>query len=279
MSGFLERMAAASRARAAQARAALPEATLRARVRSMHPPLQLRLSGSFDIIAELKLRSPAAGPLASGAFDRSAQLEAYAAAGAAAVSVLTEPDQFHGRLEHLTEAAALLSARGCPTMRKDFLVDPYQVIEARAAGASGVLVIVTMLDDAAVRALVDCAAEHGLFVLLEGFDRADLERIERYAEQPSGTLLAGVNCRDLRTLEVDFGRFEALAPHLPAGLPTVAESGIGTAEDAHRVAALGYPVALIGAALMSTGDPGATLERLLRAGRSAAAERKERACS
>ena len=280
MSGFLEQMAAASRARVERARAAVPEAALRAQALAAPRPPPLPPLGAFEIIAELKLRSPAAGTLARSEFDRTVQLDAYAAGGAAAVSVLTEPAQFHGSLEYLAEAAARLGPAKCPAMRKDFLVDPYQVLEARAAGASGVLVIVTMLDDDTVRALVDCAAEHGLFVLLEGFDRADLERIAAHGTRSDTTLLAGVNCRDLRTLAVDFERFEALAPHLPRGLPTVAESGVGSEQDVRRVAALGDDLALIGSALMSAGDPRATLERFLAAGRgSAAASAGERSCS
>ena len=270
MSGFLEQMAAASRARVERARAAVPEAALRAQALAAPRPPPLPSRGRFEIIAELTLRSPAAGALARTEFDRTAQLDAYARGGAAAVSVLTEPAQFHGRLEHLEEAASRLGPAGCHAMRKDFLVDPYQVLEARAAGAGGVLVIVTMLDDAAVGALVDCAAEHGLFVLLEGFDRADLERIAAHGERTDTRILGGVNCRDLRTLAVDFERFEALAPHLPRGLPTVAESGIGSEQDVRRVAALGYELALIGSALMSAGDPRATLERFLAAGRAGA---------
>ncbi len=115
-------------------------------------------------------------------------------------------------------------------MRKDFLTDPYQVLEARAAGAGGVLVILAMLDDATVRALVDCARRCGLFVLLEAFDRADLERLAPYdrAELDGPPVLAGVNCRDLRDLDVRFERFAELAPHLPRHLPAVAESGIGS---------------------------------------------------
>ena len=274
MSGFLERMAAASRVRVERAQAAVPERVLLDRARAAPPPPPLPPTAPFAVIAEVKLRSPAAGALAAdGPFDLAAQLDAYAAGGAAAISVLTEPDEFHGRIAHLETAAARLAPHGRPVMRKDFLVDPYQVLEARAAGAGGVLVIVTMLDDDRVRALVDCAAEHGLFVLLEGFDRADLERIAKLAERPGARLLCGVNCRDLRTLAVDFARFEALAPHLPATLPAVAESGIGGEEDASRVAELGYELALVGSALMRAGRPRDMLERLLAAGRAGVAAR------
>ena len=155
-------------------------------------------------------------------------------------------------------------------MRKDFLTDPYQVLEARAAGASGVLVIVTMLDDATVRALVDCARRCALFVLLEAFDRADLERLRAFDEPGTDgpALLAGVNCRDLRDLDVRFARFAELAPHLPRHLPTVAESGIGTADDVRAVAAAGYRLALVGSSLMRAADPAAALAELIAVGRA-----------
>jgi indole-3-glycerol phosphate synthase len=262
-------MAEASRARVRAARAAESEAKLEGRALATPQPPPLALD-RFDVIAELKLRSPAAGGLAAGDFDRGAQLDAYARGGAAAVSVLTEPTEFHGNLEHLEDAAARLRPRHLPAMRKDFVTDPYQVLEARAAGASGVLVIVTMLDDATVRALVDCARRCGLFVLLEAFDRADLERIASFDAPRAGEapLLAGVNCRDLRDLDVRFARFAELAPHLPPHLPAVAESGIGTADDVRAVAAAGYRLALVGSSLMRAADPAAALADLIAAGRA-----------
>jgi indole-3-glycerol phosphate synthase len=272
---FLERMAAASRERVRLARAAESEAALerRALARLAAPPLTL---DRFDVIAELKLRSPAAGALALGGFDRDAQLAAYAEGGAAAISVLTEPTEFHGELSHLAAAAESLAAARRPAMRKDFLVDPYQVLEARAAGAGGVLVILAMLDDASVRALVDFALRCGLFVLLEAFDRADLERLEPYdrAPQEGPPVLAGVNCRDLRDLQVRFERFAALAPHLPRHLATVAESGIGRAADVESVARAGYRLALIGSSLMRAAAPDQTLAEWLAAGRTAVAGRQ-----
>lgn len=270
MSGadFLQTMARASRIRVEQARAAEPEAALEARAAASPAPPRLELGG-FDIIAELKLRSPAAGGLASRALDLDAQVRAYATGGAAAVSVLTEPDQFLGGLEHLRAASAALRPLGCPTMRKDFLTSPYQVIEARAAGAGGVLIIVTMLDDGAVMDLLHCARDHDLFVLLEGFDADDLRRIERLPLDGAGPpVLAGVNCRDLTTLQVDFGRFAELADKLPPGLPAVAESGIRSSDDARHVAELGFRLALVGSSLMQAGDPAAAVAALLAAGRS-----------
>jgi indole-3-glycerol phosphate synthase len=268
---FLSRMAEASRARAKRARAREPEAALLRRAQAMPkaPPLRL---GSFDVIAELKLRSPAAGALASADFDRRPQVAAYARAGAAAVSVLTEPDEFQGSLEHLREAVEQLEGSACPVLRKDFVTDPYQVIEARAAGAGGVLLIADLLDDAELDALLACARELGLFVLLEAFTADDLDRIGTREIDSAGPLvLAGVNCRNLHDLSVDFGRFAELAPRLPAHLPCVAESGIETAAAARKVAELGYRLVLVGSALMRRSDPGAALAELRAAGRAARA--------
>jgi indole-3-glycerol phosphate synthase len=271
---FLDRMASASRERVRAARAAETEGTLERRALGMPMPPPLAMSG-FDVIAELKLRSPAAGSMAGRDFDRGAQLTSYARGGAAAVSVLTEPTEFEGDLAHLVDAAAELRPLRRPAMRKDFLTDPYQVLEARAAGAGGVLVIVTMLDDATVRALVDCAQRCGLFVLLEAFDRADLERVAAF-DRPNGSgapLLAGVNCRDLRDLKVRFERFVELAPYLPRHLPAVAESGIGTAAEVNAVAGVGYKLALVGSALMRAADPAAALAELIAAGRTTLARK------
>lgn len=268
---FLERMAAASRARVRAAAALEGPAALAARARRVPAPPPLRL-GAFDVIAELKLRSPAAGSLADSDFDPVRQLEDYAAAGAAAVSVLTEPEEFHGSLAHLADAARQLSPLGCPVMRKDFLTDPYQVVEARAAGAGGVLVIVTMLSDGEVDALLECARQWGLFVLLETFDRRDLTRLARWLPAAEDTnLLIGVNCRDLGTLQVDFGRFAELAPALPQSVPAVAESGITDSEDVAAVASLGYRLALIGSTLMEAPEPGRRLAAFIASGRAAAA--------
>jgi indole-3-glycerol phosphate synthase len=275
---FLERMAQTSRDRVRSARARENEAALERRALASPAAPALVLDG-FDIIAELKLRSPAAGALAQGGFDAAAQLASYARGGAAAVSVLTEPTEFRGELAHLAAAAAALAPQR-PAMRKDFLVDPYQVLEARAAGAGGVLVIMALLDDATVRALVDCARRCGMFVLLEAFDRADLERLAEYDRPSSGAppIIAGVNCRDLRDLSIKFERFAELGPSLPRHLPTVAESGLGSAADVESVVAAGYRLALVGSALMRAEDPAASLAAWLAAGRAAIARRQAR-CS
>ncbi|MEZ4319284.1 MAG: indole-3-glycerol-phosphate synthase [Myxococcota bacterium] len=221
-------------------------------------PKTLELSG-FTLIAEVKHRAPSSGVLAP-AGDVLERVSAYVEAGASAVSVLTEPSRFDGQLAHL-EAA---SARAL-TMRKDFLVHPDQVWEARAAGASGVLLIARMLDDDALCEMLDTAEEAGLFVLLEAFDATDLARcnVDWSAPQP---LLVGVNCRDLRTLQVDPDRLRSLAPFLPRDRVVIAESGLETPDDAARVAEWGYRGALVGTALMRAGDPGALVRAMREAG-------------
>ena len=276
MSAFLEEMAAASRerVRAAASRRSLAGLESAARATPAPPPLRLDASG-FDLIAELKLRSPAAGELRPKAEDVAARVEAYARAGSAAVSVLTEPSRFDGSLAHLTTAAQVLAPLGVPAMRKDFLVEPYQVFEARAAGAGGVLVILRMLPREDTRALIDCAGVLGLFVLLEAFDARDIALMHELVDAHRGAspLLAGVNCRDLATLEVVPARLLELAPLLPPAVPRVAESGVGTPQDARAVAAAGYSLALVGSALMRGNQPQRLAAALLEAGRAARAGR------
>ena len=268
---FLQQVAIASRERVRVARAACPQAQLLARATATPAPPRLRLqSGGFDLIAELKLRSPAAGRLKGPDEDVATRVTTYARAGAAAVSILTEPTRFDGSLDHLRVAAEALLPLAVPAMRKDFLVDPYQVIEARVAGAGGVLAIVRMLSPAELTAIVQQARALQLFVLLEAFDEEDLERVEALLRH-LGTegLLAGVNSRDLETLQVVPSRLEQLAHRLPRGIPRVAESGVGSAEDARRVAAAGYDLALVGSALMSGDDPAALASAMLSAARAA----------
>jgi indole-3-glycerol phosphate synthase len=273
---FLAGMAAASAARVAAARATMPDAELWARVADTPAPVPLKLSARrFDLIAEVKFRSPAMGALREGNPESVRQRVAgYAEAGAAAVSVLTEPSRFDGSLEHLTIAADALAGKA-PAMRKDFLVDPYQVAEARLAGAGGVLVILRMLDEAGVAALLEAAARLRLFVLLEAFDEADIARAHRaVAQRPKALqLLVGLNCRDLKTLQVVPGRLEQLAKSLPDSVPRVAESGVTTAEEAGRMAVAGYDAALVGGALMNALEPLALVRAMLAAGRRERAQR------
>ena len=289
---FLADMATSSRDRTEVARARVPASELRARLRDLPPAPRLRLSPQgFDLIAEMKLRSPAVGALRDARHeDVTQRVLAYADAGAAAVSVLTEPSRFDGDLVHLAQAAAALAPHGIPAMRKDFLVDPYQVLEARAAGAGGVLLILRMLPRAALEALLDAALEHGLFVLLEAFDIEDIglaaqllgPRRTTAGGNPGESLLLGINCRDLVTLQVVPGRLEEMVGQLPSWVARVAESGVATPADAARLATCGYDLALVGSALMTGGAPRELAGAMLDAARVALQHRSRRggaACS
>ncbi len=270
---FLAGMARSSAERAAAARAHETESVLRARALTTLAPPPLVLDGRFDLIAELKLRSPALGLLSARPDELEARVRAYADAGAAIVSVLTEPERFDGSLEHLARAAAALRPLGVPAMRKDFLVEPYQLLEARAAGAGGALLIVRMLARADLERMVAEAAVLGLFVLLEAFDAADIEVARVVAASWAGApghCLIGVNSRDLTTLAVVPERLEVLAGVLPRAYPRVAESGLASAGDAARLAAAGYTLALVGTALMSAADPAALGRQMIASGRAAA---------
>jgi indole-3-glycerol phosphate synthase len=284
---FLATMAAGSRRRVDAAKAQVAETELLASLADLPPPPALQLSErGFDVIAEMKLRSPALGQLRSAMDDSAdARIRAYVQGGAAAISVLTEPDRFDGSLDHLRAASALRVVqqsedgrrRRIPTMRKDFLVDPYQVLEARAAGAGGVLLIVRMLDDQTLRRLCETALEQRLFVLIETFDLADIERADRLIEQLRSTdtgWLIGVTSRDLVSLQVVPDRLEQLVSQLPNTVPRVAESGVLTTADAARMATAGYDLALIGGALMQAADPEAHLAAMLQSARDAAQRRR-----
>jgi indole-3-glycerol phosphate synthase len=265
MSDFLKTMAESSAARAAAA----PSFT----DADFDKPVVPLTLATFDVIAEIKNRSPAEGQLrcqspyseSKGASHLISRAQDYVAGGAAAISVLTEPSRFDGELSHLEEVVAAVP--DTPVMRKDFLVDPVQVLEARAAGASGVLLITTMLDDGTLRAMLDRAFEHGMFVLLESFDEDDLQRSARFLDL-DGHLLIGVNTRNLRTLEVDGDRLERIAPLLPEAT-CVAESGLREAEDAAKVAGWGYTMALVGTALMRSDDPATLIAAMREAGAAA----------
>jgi indole-3-glycerol phosphate synthase len=267
-------MAQSSRARVAEARKVQNDAEIWRWAESTPTPPRLLLSPKgFDVIAEVKLRSPAVGKLRDAGEDIVARVTSYARAGAAAVSVLTEPDRFEGSLDHLEEAArALQDAGGVPAMRKDFLVDPYQVAEARLAGAGGILIIVRMLTRPELDTLIRAAEALGLFVLIETFDEADVAIAKDLIATHGGgrsKLLIGVNSRDLVKLTVIPGRLEQLVDLLPVGVPRVAESGVATAEDAARLSRAGYDMALIGSALMTAPDAGALLSSMITAGRAA----------
>lgn len=262
MSDFLETMAASSAQRAA--------VVTHISAGDLDKPLvPLTLSG-FDVIAEIKDRSPAEGDLTTEEVDRRSRAQLYAKGGAAAISVLTEPSRFSGSLDHLEEVVAAVPETS--VMRKDFLVEPVQILEARRSGASGALLIVTMLSDDKLRAMLDCAAEHGMFVLLESFSSEDLARTSRLLDNDAdqermrqAQWLIGVNTRNLRTLHVDPDRLASLAPELPVAR-CVAESGLHDAGDAARVAEQGYQLALVGTALMRSDDPAGLIAAMRAAG-------------
>jgi indole-3-glycerol phosphate synthase len=206
------------------------------------------------VIAEMKRASPSRGPIRAD-YDPAAFARGYAAAGAAALSVLTDERFFGGALDHL---AAAREACHLPCLRKDFLVDPWQVDEARAFGADAVLLIVAAAPAALARELLAAAAEAGLAVLVEVHTEAELARA---AELGAG--IVGVNNRDLATFIVSLETTERLAPRAPAGALLVAESGIRSAADLRRMTAAGATAVLVGEAFMERPDPGAALAEWL----------------
>jgi len=210
----------------------------------------------------VKFSAPSAGVLRQETDPLKAAKERaqiYQSAGARAISVLTEPSRFAGDLRHLEAVAAAVDV---PVMRKDFLVDPTQVLEARVYGAAGVLLIVRMLDDDTLAEMVRQADELGMFVLLEAFDREDIDRAATFSDA-----MIGLNCRDLQTLEVEPQRFRELADAFPMGHVQVAESGLASVEDIETIVGLGYGMVLVGSALMKADDSGALLRAMIQAGR------------
>ena len=210
--------------------------------------------GSVNVIAEFKRRSPSRGVIRDD-LEPVQVAQAYEIGGAVALSVLTEEQFFGGSLEDLKEARA---ATLLPTLRKDFIVDPYQVWEALTVGADAVLLIVAALTDEELRKLSTTAREANLDVLVEVHDRQELERA-----LDQGASIIGVNSRNLRTMNVDLQTALDLAPLIPDHVVAVAESGIGGAEDIGRLRDAGYDAFLIGEHLMSAPSPGAALETLL----------------
>jgi indole-3-glycerol phosphate synthase len=209
---------------------------------------------AINVIAECKRRSPSKGVLRAE-YDPVAIARGYAAAGAAAISVLTEPAFFDGSLEHLE---AVRAAVDVPLLRKDFIVSEYQLLEAKAAGADAVLLIVAALRPAELKVLHDHARRHGLDVLVEAHDATELA-----IAVDAGARVIGVNNRNLRTLQVDVHASEALIAQMPGEVIAVSESGLKTADDIARLKALGYRAFLIGERFMTTADPGAALAELL----------------
>jgi indole-3-glycerol phosphate synthase len=212
----------------------------------------LRRDG-IRVIAECKRRSPSRGVLRAD-FDPAAIARGYEAAGAAAISVLTEPAFFDGSLEHLRQVREAVRV---PLLRKDFVVTEYQVLEAGAYGADAVLLIVAALDDAALRRLARLADSVGLATLVEAHDAAELDRALE-----AGASVIGVNSRNLRTLTVSPSTLDELGPAIPRDVVAVAESGLKTAEDLRRLKALRYDAFLIGERFMTVPDPGAALAEL-----------------
>ena len=240
--------------------AALPEARLRALVADAPPardPLPAFWAPGLSVIAEVKRRSPSKGDLADIA-DPAALAQSYAAGGADAISVLTEQRRFGGSLEDLRAVRAAVET---PLLRKDFIVSTYQLLEARAAGADLVLLIVAALGDETLARLHAEARELGLTVLVEVHDEAEIARALAV-----GAELVGVNARNLKTLEVDPATFGRLAGLLPDEVVKVAESGISGPDDAARRAAEGADVVLVGEALVKHGDPAAAVAAIRGAG-------------
>lgn len=213
----------------------------------------------INVIAECKRRSPSRGVLRAD-YDPVAIARDYAAAGAAAISVLTEPTFFDGALEHLTAVRQALRETGhdVPVLRKDFIVSEYQVLEARAAGADAVLLIAAALDSAEIRALAECAAEWGMDALVEVHNADELS-----VALDAGARIVGVNNRNLRTLDVDVKASDALITRMPQDVVAVSESGLRTPEDLARLRQLGYRAFLVGERLMAAASPGQALRELL----------------
>jgi indole-3-glycerol phosphate synthase len=206
------------------------------------------------VIAEIKRASPSAGDIRKGA-DAAVIAMDYERHGAAALSVLTDREFFGGALKDLTAARVRSTI---PVLRKDFVIDPLQVWEARAAGADAVLLIVAALDDAALRDLAALAARLGVAALVEVHDAGEARRAV-----DAGAQVIGVNHRDLRSFEMDMTLSARLRPMLPAGTVMVAESGIRTAADVRAMAEAGADAILVGEALMREPSPGAALRALL----------------
>jgi indole-3-glycerol phosphate synthase len=254
---LLRRLVAEARAEVEVRRAATPTAELE-RLAAAQPAARDFAAGlrgeRLAVIAEMKARTPLMGRLSED-YSPSRLATAYAAAGAAALSVLCQETSFGGRPEHLAEARA--AAAGVPIMRKDFTIDERQVLEARAYGADAVLLIVSALADARLRALLALTRELGMEALVEVHTEAEVA-----AALEAGAGVVGVNHRDLTTFQVDVGLTERLRPCVPAAVVYVAESGIHTADDASRMRRAGADAILVGEALMRAPDPAARLREL-----------------
>src|SRR5262245_216871 len=260
MAEILQRILEAKTREVVAAQAERDLGSVRAEAERADPPrdflgaIRRRLdAGRLAVIAEIKRASPSKGRLRED-FDPRAIAESYARAGATCLSVLTDTQFFGGRLAHLRTAR---EASGLPVLRKDFIVDPYQVYEARAWGADCILLIVAALDPAHLKALEEVARSLGMAVLVEVHDESELD-IALRLDSP----LIGVNNRNLRTFDTRIETTLALVPRIPAGRVVVTESGIATRADIERLAAAGVRVFLVGEALMRAENPGAALAAL-----------------
>jgi len=262
MRDVLAEICAEKRAHVARAKAVVSEAALLAGLAEAPPlrpfaaALERHLAeGRYGLIAEIKKASPSAG-LIRGDFDPAALARAYAAGGASCLSVLTDRPYFQGSDDDLRTARRRVEL---PILRKDFILDPYQILESRQIGADCVLLIMAALSDATASELAAAAAELGLDVLAEVHDGAEVDRALRL-----GVRMIGINNRNLKTLETDLATTERLAPEVPEDRLVVAESGIRRAEDLDRLAAAGVRCFLVGETLMRKPDLAAATRRLLR---------------
>ena len=256
---LLEAIVAATRTRVDAAMAREPRAALERRAMSRTPNApgfveRLSRSGSINVIAECKRRSPSRGVLRA-AYEPVAIARGYEQGGAAAISVLTEPGFFDGSLEHL---AAVREAVAIPLLRKDFIVDDYQLLEARAAGADAILLIVAALDDRQLASLSNAARDLGLAALVEVHSVDECKRAVA-----AGATIIGVNNRNLRTLEVDLNASREIAGVIPKGAIGISESGLKTPADLQAMKALGYRAFLMGERFMIEPNPGAALAGLI----------------
>lgn len=258
MPTILDKIVATKREEIAAAKAKLPIVELRARVKDTPPRKDffgaLAAEGPIKLIAEVKKASPSKGIIRAD-FDPVAIAKIYEASGATCLSVLTDVQYFQGSLDYLT---AIRAAVNLPLLRKDFILDTYQLLEARLAGADAVLLIAECLDDCNLRKLHNEALELGLAPLVELYDPPNLARVLE-----AGATLIGVNNRDLRTFKVDLEHTIRLRGQIPDHCLLVGESGIATHADVQRLAAAGVDAILVGESLMREPDIGAAVRRLL----------------